>query len=234
MTSISDALTYPTEHEDWLKTILIGGVLSFLGFLLLPLLPVYGYVVRAIRRSLEGDPQPPIFDEWGELFTDGLQALVIGIVYMLIPLLVGAITVGGSLLSVLTGTRGGVAAGLAGFAVGALIVLVLSLIFGYLAVAALVNFARTGEFGAAFDFGTLREVAFDGEYAVAWLLSVAVFIGAGVVSSVLNFIPIIGTVISAFVFFYAQIVAAPLWASGYTAARQGDVSGGGSPGEAAI
>jgi len=39
---ISDAITHPAEHDDYVTTVLIGGFLSIFGFLLLPLLPVYG------------------------------------------------------------------------------------------------------------------------------------------------------------------------------------------------
>ncbi|MFC6787091.1 DUF4013 domain-containing protein [Halobaculum halobium] len=219
MSQISDAVTYPTEHDDWVKTILIGGVLSAFGFLLLPLLPVYGYIVRVIRHTLEEDPRPPTFGDWEELVVDGAKAVVVGVVYMLVPGIVGAIAVGGSIVAIATGTRSATAAGLAGLAVGALLTVVLSLVFGYVAVAAVVAFADERRVGAAFDVGILKPVVLSGEYATAWALSIAVFLAAGVLVGVLNGIPILGAVVGAFVFFYAQVVAARLWAGGYTDAR---------------
>lgn len=225
MSSLGDALRYPTEHDDWMKTILIGGVLSIFGFLLIPIIPVYGYIVRVLKRRLAGEKRPPTFDDWGELFGDGVRVLVIGIVYMLVPAIVGAVTVGGSILAMATETRGGVATGMAGLAFGFLLTFVLSLVFGYVAVAAIVTFAREDRLGAAFDFGTLRTVVFEGDYAVAWLLSIGVFIGAGVVTSVLNVVPVLGAIVGAFVVFYAQIVAANLWADGYSAALEAGGSG---------
>lgn len=221
MTAISKALDYPREHDDWIKTILIGGVLSVFAFLLIPIFLVYGYILRVLRRRLDNDPHPPVFDEWGELLVNGLQVFVIGIIYMFIPVLVGAITAGGSILAIATGTRGGSAAGMAGLIVGFLLTLVLSLVFGYVAVAAIVNFAREDRLGAAFDFATLRTIVFDGDYAVAWLLSVAVLIGAGIVAGLLNIVPFLGAIIGAFIGFYAQIMAGYLWAGGYSAAREG-------------
>jgi hypothetical protein len=219
MASLGDALEYPMEHDDWVKTLLIGGVLSIFAFLLIPIIVVYGYIVRVIRHSLDGDPRPPEFGDWGDLLVDGLKMLVILIVYMLIPAIVAAVTVGGSVAAMATGTRGGAAAGVAGLVVGFLVSFVLALAFGYVAVAAIVNFAREGSVGAAFDFDTLRPILFDSDYAVAWALSVAVFIAVGIVTGVLNIIPFIGAIIGAFVGFYAQIVAARLWADGYGAAR---------------
>lgn len=221
MTSIADAITYPTEDDEWLKTVLIGGVLSIFGFLLIPTILVYGYVVRVLRHSLAGEAAPPRFDDWGGLLVDGLKAAVVGFVYMLIPAAVGAVAVGGSLAAIATGSRSGAAAGLGALALGALLTFVLALLFGYVAVVAVVNFAHEGDLGAGFDVGTIKHVALSGDYAVPWALSVAVFVGAGLVVGVLNVVPILGTLVGAFVLFYAQVAAARLWADGYAAAREG-------------
>lgn len=234
MSSIEDALRYPTNHDDWIVTLLIGGVLSLFSFLIIPLFIVYGYIVRVIRNSIDGDPEPPVFDEWGELLVDGIKAAIIIFVYMLIPLIVAAVMVGGSIGAMMAGGRGGAAAGIAGLIVGLLVTFVLSLVFGYIAVAAVVNFAHEDDIGAGFDFGTLREVMLDRDYAVAWALSVAVFIGAAVISGLFNVIPILGAVISTFVFFYAQMVGATLWADGYEAARLGGATDPPATGESAI
>jgi hypothetical protein len=216
MTTVNEALRYPMEGDGWKKTILIGGILTIFGFLIVPLLAVYGYVIRVIRHRLDGESQPPEFGEWGELLIDGVKVLVIGIVYSIIPGLLFAVTVGGSIAAIATGSRGGAAAGAAGLTIGFLIALVLSLVFGYVAVAALVNFAAEGRIGAAFDLGTLRTVITTREYAIAWLLAVAIFVGAAVVTGLLNVIPILGAIIGAFVIFYAEVAAATLWAGGFT------------------
>jgi len=139
---------------------------------------------------------------------------------MVIPMIVGVITVGGTIMAMATGTRGGVAAGMAGFGLGMLVTFALSLAFSYVAAAALVNFVHKNRLGAAFDFITLKAVLVTSEYAVAWGLSIGVVIAAGVVVSVLNGIPVLGAIIGAFVLFYAQVVAAYLWADGYTDARE--------------
>jgi hypothetical protein len=233
MSPISDAVTYPTTHGGWKKTVLIGGVLSVFGFLFIPLLPVYGYIIRTIRHRLDGDPHPPMFDEWGALFSDGLKAFVIGFVYLLVPAIVAVVTFGGSIAAMASGTSSGGAAGIAGFAFGMLLTFVLTLVFGYVAVAAIVNFASEGRFGAAFDFAAIKAVALSRDHALAWGYSVLVFIAASIVVGLLNIIPLLGAIIGAFVFFYAQIVAAYLWASGYNDARDGAVTGRSDIGESA-
>ncbi|MEF8786954.1 MAG: DUF4013 domain-containing protein [Haloarculaceae archaeon] len=221
MASIGNAVMYPTENDDWMKTVLIGGILSFFGFLFVPILVVSGYIIRVIRHSLDGESKPPTFGEWEELLVDGVKAFVIGFVYLLVPGLVGALTVGGSALAMATGSRSGAALGTAGFAFGMLLTLVLSLAFGYVAVAAIVNFASEGRFGAAFDFTSIKTVVFSSEYAIAWGLSIVVFFAASIVVGMLNAIPLLGTIAGAFVFFYAQVVAGHLWAGGYNDARDG-------------
>lgn len=226
MSSIEDALRYPMNHDDWIMTILIGGVLSLFSFLFVPILIVYGYLLRVIRTSVDGQAEPPIFEDWGELIVEGFKAAVIGFVYMLIPLIVGAVTVGGSIAAIAGGGRAGAAAGMTGLAVGFLVTFVLSLVFGYAAAAAVVHFAIEGDISAGFDFDTLRGVMLDRDYATGWAMAVVVGIGAAIVGGLLNVIPLLGAVVSTFVFFYAQMAGARLVAGGYEQARSGGVSGG--------
>lgn len=226
MSSINDALTYPTEHDEWIQTVLIGGILLLFGFLLLPLFLVYGYIIRVIQHRLDGDPEPPTFGEWEDLFIDGIKTFIIGLVYMLIPAAVGAFMVGGSIATMATGTRSGAAAGMAGLALGMLVTFALSLVFGYVAAAAIVNFANEERIGAAFDFTTLKTIALSRDYGIAWGLSIVVLVAANVVVGVLNVIPFLGFVIGVFVIFYAQIVAAHLWVDGYNDALDGGGAAG--------
>ena len=222
MESLEETLRYPMEDDDWTVTILIGGVLTLLSLLVFPTVFVYGYLVQAVRERADGAAQPPAFEDWGELLVDGLKAWVISIVYMLVPLVVFGVTVGGSLLAIATGTRAGAGAGLAGLFGGLAISFVLSLVFGYVATAAIIHFACTGEFGAGFDFGTLRKLILSPEYATPWLVSIALFIAVNVVVNLLNVIPFLGSllavILSPFATFYVLVVATDLWAGGYNAA----------------
>lgn len=231
MPTIEEAVRYPMEGEDWLMTILIGGVLSIFGFLIIPLLAVYGYLLRVLERSLDGDPQPPSFGDWGNLIIDGVKVAVIGIVYSIIPGIVFAVTVGGSIAAIATGTRGGAAAGLTGLTVGFFLSIVLSLVFGYVGVAGLINFASENRLGAAFDVGTLSTIVLSREYATAWLLSIVVFFAAAIVAGVLNIVPFLGAIASAFIFFYAQVVAANLWTGGFSDAKESEIERGSLEGD---
>jgi hypothetical protein len=203
--------TYPTKREGWARTVLTGGVLIFLSFLVVPMVVVYGYVVATIRDSLAGEPAPPAFEDWETLLVEGGQAWLIGLLYLLVPLVVVVATVGGSVLAILTGGGADVLAGLGSALVGFTVSAVLSLLFGYVAVAALVNFASERRFGAAFDFDVIGTVVRSRAYAIAWLVSVAVFVLVGIVSM----IPLVGWVLTPFAAFYAATVAATLWAGGF-------------------
>ena len=130
MSSIEEALTYPTESDDWIVTVLIGGVLTVLSILIIPAFIVYGYLVRAIRANLEGEPEPPTFGDWGELVVDGIKVVVVGFVYMIVPLIVMSVTVGTAVLAILSGGEAGAAAGVGTLVVGMLATFVLALVFG--------------------------------------------------------------------------------------------------------
>lgn len=220
MRAVSEAVQYPSTGEDWLQTILIGGILSFLGFLLIPILFVYGYLMGVIRKTHQGEQEPPTFGDWGKLLVDGAQAFVIGLLYMLIPLVVATVTIGASVLAILTGTEVGFATGIGGLFVGLVATSILVIVFGYVAVAGIVHFALEERFSAAFELGTLKPILFHREYAVAWLMSFLVLLVAGAISGFLNVIPVIGTIVGAFVGFYAAMVAATLWSDGFTDAME--------------
>jgi hypothetical protein len=203
------------ESEDWVKTVAIGAVLTLLSVLVVPALIVGGYVVRTIRERAAGATEPPAFDDWGGLLVDGLKAAVIYLVYMIVPIAVFAVTVGGLILGVLTGSETIASVGIAGFLGGIVVSSVLSLVFGYFAVAALVNFACKEDLSAAFDFGTVKRLAFSSDYAIPWLIAVGILIAANIVTNIFNFIPGLGLLIWAPISFYAYVVAAEILAGGY-------------------
>jgi hypothetical protein len=213
---IESLLTYPTESDDWIVTILIGTVLTLVSFLLIPIFLLYGYLVRVLRAGMDDAPEPPVFDDWGALFIEGLVATVIIFVYQLIPLIVFAVTVGGSVAAMATGTRTGAGLGMAGLFGGFLLSSVLALVFGYVGLIGVANYAREGDFGAGFDVGVITDVATSSDYAIPWAVGVVIFLVAGVVGG----IPILGQA----VLFYASIVAMKLVGRGFAAARGADTT----------
>jgi hypothetical protein len=227
---IERVATYPTSADDWVKTVLIGGLLTLGSILIVPIFLLYGYHLRVLRGGMDETTTPPSFGDWATLLREGVVTVAIVFIYQLIPLLVFTVTVGGSITALILGTDAGTAAGAAGLFAGVVLSALLALAFGYVTLIGVANYAHVGRFGAAFDLDVIREVAVDGTYAVPWLYGVGALIVGNVVAGVLNIVPFLGGIVGVFVFFYAQVVAAWLWGKGF-----GDATGmgGDQPADAA-
>lgn len=211
---LSDALYYPTRSDDALMTVLIGGVLTMLSILLIPVFFVFGYFLRVLERTVEGVDEPPKFDEWGDLFKNGLLAFLVTVVYYLIPILAFAVLGG---LGALTGSGDLAAAG------GLLAVLVSGVLFvalTYVYPAAMTNFARTGSVGDAFAFGEISDVVLSSDYFVAWLLGFVIFVAGFMLVGVLSLIPVLGTIVGLFVNFYIQVAAYRVFGTAFRQATE--------------
>ncbi|RLM53605.1 DUF4013 domain-containing protein [Halobellus sp. Atlit-31R] len=208
---IQESLEYQRRDENWITTVLIGGILSILGVLIVPTLFVLGYLVRVVRGTMHGEEQPPVFEDWGDLFGDGVRAFVVVFVYGLVPGIIAAVVVGGGILSFVVGggsdSAGLVGLGMAGILVGSLLALVVSLLAAYVIPAAIANFAQTGQLGSAFSISDLRPVLTSGTYATAWVYGFALIVAASLVAGVLNAIPLLGLLASGFLGFYAAVAA---------------------------
>ncbi|MFB6159852.1 MAG: DUF4013 domain-containing protein [Haloferacaceae archaeon] len=227
---IETLATYPTESDDWLLTVAIGGVALFLSVLVVPWFLVAGYLVRAIRAGMAGATEPPGFDDWEQLLREGVVAGVIGLVYQLVPLVVFAVFVGGSALALVTGTDTGTGLGLLGLLGGVVVWWVLAVVFGYVGVAGIANYASEGTFAAGFDVDVIRTIVTSRAYLVAWAYVVALNLVVGVVTGVLNFVPVVGALAGLFVAFYALIIAGWLWGDGVASATGVDVATAADPG----
>ncbi|GGN89795.1 DUF4013 domain-containing protein [Haloarcula pellucida] len=210
-----DALRFPWNGEKKVETLLVGGVLSLLGFLFVPLLFVYGYLVRVVRQVAAGNTEaPPVFDEWGDLLVDGVVAFVISLVYLLVPVIAIAVAAFLFLVPVTiveggTGPRTGLLA--AGGVLVALLVLSVTLVLLlaalYLLPAGVAAYARTGRFGAAFSPGDLRSVAGDRRYAIGWLVFVAIGVLAQLLAGAIAATGV-GALLVPFVVFYGNVASA--------------------------
>jgi hypothetical protein len=223
---IETLVMYPTESDDWIKTVAIGGVALIFTIFIVPWFLVAGYLVRAIRAGMEGAEEPPVFDEWGELFKEGLIAGIIGFIYQLVPLLVFGVFVGGSIVAIATGTDAGTGAGILGMIGGIFITWILALVFGVIGLAGIANYAREGTFSAGFDFGVISDVVTSRSYLLAWAYVIVLNIAVAIVVGVLNIVPFLGAIIGLFVSFYALIIAGWLWGNGFAEATSGSTEPG--------
>src|SRR6056297_217785 len=211
---IEASLNYLRDGDDALVTVLIGGVLLLASPLLIPAFAVLGYVTRVLRRTADGDDEPPVFDAWGELLVDGLKAFAVTFVYSLVPLAVLGTAVAFGIGAALIGsTDGGLLGGLAGGIVAlalTLVALAASLAGVYVTPAAVAAVADSGRVGDGFALGTLWGVVSKGAYGRGWLAAAAVGFAGALAIGVLSVVPILGTIAGLFVQFYALVAAAAI------------------------
>lgn len=205
---LGEAFDYPRRGGDWPIRVGIGGILVLVGaFVLIPLIVVEGYVYRVLRGTTRGDHRPPEWEDWIDLFVEGIRMYIIQIAYVLVPTL---LIVAGTLLAVVEFAGGSDLAGV-GYALIA-VGMLLELVVIYLLPAALSNFASTGQLGAAFDLGTVRRVALSPNYFAPVVISILLGIVLGTVGAVLSLV-----LVGVFVLFYLQVVIAYLWGRAYVA-----------------
>ncbi len=142
----------------------------------------------------------------GKSFVDGLLALIIGLIYMIIPTIlsvfvfIGMFRVGSVTVTPMSPVVPAVAAG-AGFALMfglILLCIIVSILFSLLLIPALVNFARKG-FGAAFSFGTLFGMISKAGW-LNYILSIILFwIIFGAIIFICIIIPILGWILLIFI-----------------------------------
>ncbi|SDR17040.1 DUF4013 domain-containing protein [Natronobacterium texcoconense] len=201
---LSEAINYLKESDDVWKTTILGGVFLLFSFLLIPLFFVWGYVVRVLDRTANGNDEPPVFDDWSELTVDGAKASVILLAYALIPIVVGIV-----LVAAVAGVTGGEpgSAGAAALVLAGLVTLAVAVGAAYVVPAGLANFASERRIRAGFHLETLRPVLSSGRYAAGWLLAVGIVVVGSFVSGILSPIPFLGPVLGAIVGFYALVAA---------------------------
>ncbi len=155
---VNDAIRYPSS--DWKKVIILG-VLMIASALILPAFLVMGYGFRALKASIAGFDELPEFDEWGEMFVDGLKVFVVQIAYMIVPLIIIFAGVLGSftMVSPETGVITNPTA-FTGLLSGTVIIgIILAIILGLIATIAIAHMAyNDSELGAAFRFSEILDV----------------------------------------------------------------------------
>lgn len=84
-------LYFPVEDSEARKNFLIGGLLILASFIIpiLPYLIALGYTMRIMRQVIEGEaPRMIPWDDWKEMFNDGLKLFGVRFVYSLPFLLI--------------------------------------------------------------------------------------------------------------------------------------------------
>ncbi|MFB6251425.1 MAG: DUF4013 domain-containing protein [Halobellus sp.] len=219
---IQQSLQYLRNDEDsWVTTVLIGGILTLLSPLVIPAILVLGYLVRVVRETMHGNERPPAFDEWGDLFSDGLRAFIIVFVYGFVPTLVAALVIGGGVLSFVVvggsassvsgsfGPRSGITTGLGILVVlvGSLLAVVVSLLAAYVGPVAMASLAERDDLSGAFSLSELRPALTFRTYATAWVSGLGIILVFGLIAGALSAVPLFGFLAAGFLSFYGAVAA---------------------------
>ena len=207
----SDAIKYP--FSDITKFLIVGviAVLSALSSILITFgvdnaaltllatlvglifaLILSGYGVSVIKKGIEHSDEIPDIDLMTNLVT-GVKALIIGIVYFLIPIIITII------LMLITGTIGATLDhAAAGLGIGAVIAVILFIAFAIFETVAMARFAKTDDLGAALSIGeVIEEVKQIGilEILAFVIIALIVMIVAYVIAGLFAIIPFVGIII---------------------------------------
>lgn len=211
------AFSFVFDDPDWVKKIIIGGIVSLIpviGWFL-----VLGYMVAVGRNVIRDNPQPlPDWADFGQFLVDGLYAFIISLVYSL-PILVvlclvmlPAMAIGGAFDA--DGDMGAI--GALGVCCFTAFSVIYGIVMGWLFLpAGLARYADTGDMMSALRFGEVWEISranpvvFLMALIVAWIASFVA--GFGVI---LCFIGVL------FTGFYSQCVTGHAYAQAYLVATE--------------
>lgn len=183
---IGKAFTFVTEDDDWIKKLAIGAVFVLVPFLILL---VIGYQIAVIRNVIDDKERPlPEWEDFGQLFIDGIIMVVTGLVYALplILLVICSIAISLGTVDAAGNMSGG---GTAGVIVLGCLMLIFGIALAFIAPALFIQYARTGEFGPLFRFGEIIAIA--RENVVDILIVIVVVIVAQAVLSIVSTISVI-------------------------------------------
>lgn len=210
---IKKALTFVTEDDRWIIKILIGGVLVFLSFLIIPILFVQGYLVHIVRNVMDGVEEPlPEWEQWGKLLKDGFNLTVAGLVYTLPIWLLMCCSFMFFIPAAVS--EGGVAEIMAAIGVTAMVLMscllfLFIIAFTLIEPAITIQYAREDSLSACFRFSEVLGMTRDNIADI--IIAVAIILGLSFVLSLVGIVPIIGWIISIFASVYVIFVSGHLF-----------------------
>lgn len=212
---IGKSFSYVFDDKDWIKKVLIGGVLNIIP--VVNFIPT-GYTLRTLKNVSEGQERPlPEWDAWGDDFVKGLMVMIAVLIYSL-PIIVLNFIAG--IISAVAGSSGssqdvGTVAGLC-MAGTSCLSAIWGIAIAIVLPAGMIKYAKTGEFGSFFRFGELFAFVRDnlGDYLVALLVTLGAVILASIVGSILCGVGLVFTI---------------FWSNLVTAHLLGQVGAGASP-----
>ena len=167
-----DAFEY--SAQDWTALVKLG-VINVLGmFIFLPLFLTSGYNYRVIKIGVKGmingEDELPEFDEWVNMFVDGIKVFIVEFAYALIPIvlffavLFSAASIGGN---------------------AGIVAIVLFILLPLMGIIGVANMAENDDkFSAAFDINGIIEII----KSIGWLNTIATWIGVQIIVGVISIV----------------------------------------------
>jgi len=146
---IGKAFSYVISDKDWVKKVVIGGIV---GIVPIANLIVIGYGLRVLKNVAQDDPQPlPEWDDWGGDFVKGLMVTLASLIYSSPAIVLSGMF---ALIGVFTGNISGEVEGVftALMVCFNCLVVLWALAVSLWMPAAMVNYTEKWSFGAMFAF----------------------------------------------------------------------------------
>ncbi|MFA5266482.1 MAG: DUF4013 domain-containing protein [Methanoregula sp.] len=181
--------TTSLENFPWVEIVtlvIIGILLSFFAS---------GYVVRIYR----GTKPAPDFDNWGELFFDGLKMVIVTLLWLLPVFIIILCVIGLAAGMAAAGPGSGSLLFLALILIGILVAIIIAIIVSLFSTMAVIRFARTGSITEGLRFSKVKEHIGNigwGNYIVAVVVLIVVRIVVAVIIVIPSLIPVVGDIVT--------------------------------------
>ncbi len=207
---ISRAIQFITDDEQWIKKILIGGVVVLLSIFIIPIFALTGYAIQIARNVKDGMDVPlPEWDDWGKYLKDGFVVAMAGFIYALPALIL--IIVGVAITGIGDATDIDAIAATGGVLLGLLSCIAFLWLLALVAIgpAIYIQYIEHGTLGACLQVSEVINITRSNIGDI--LISVAVIMGLGIVTSLVTAIPCLGLIVALFTTPYLQFVSAHLY-----------------------
>ncbi len=196
------------------KEKLFGSFVTWLILSIFSLIPIVSWIANGIYLKVFRGEDPTL-ENLGTSFVQGFLAWLIGLIYMIIPIIVCFILGGAALAPAIvsgTVTAASISAGLG--IVSTIITLVVALIFSLIYIPALINYAREQKFGAAFAFGKIFSMI----GKAGWLKYIASLILLAIIFGVIGCIcGLLCLILIGFILLFFLIPFLSVWGAKYFA-----------------
>lgn len=206
---IGKAFSYVFQDDRWIGKIVIGAVLSFFSFLLVPIPLIVGWAVGITRNVMDDFEDPmPAWEDWGKLFSDGLKIIAAQLVYTLPFWLLMCISFGFSAAAA-SDSQALQVMGMAGNLLMICVILLFSIALFFLTPAIIIQYVQTDDFAACFRVGEVVAIARD-SIADILITFLATWV-AGLLLGLASLVPCVGWLVALAAVPYVGAVAGHLY-----------------------